>query len=712
MATLPEISIPGAAALDAPPLQAPPTAPQPAQSAPPADPFAGLEEVSAEEATGVLDEFAGLEEVDNLEALPVEQLSADRENFDPIQYFSSNPDVARDPKKLEKLLAVYRQRDKEGLDAGQVIKAAVTEGPATVGKIFGGVRDAVKGAISVGVQPAVNVVGSVLTGDIFDKQKRESLMEETRKAQKKGIAEFAAGTETSASGLSDLARTGFRKFEELNAQAAMNEIGEEVVEKTDQQLLAQLSESAEFRKQLSEVASGRGETLKAVGLDAETLAKEGVTLDPAVIERLSLVDPLTIVAAAGGFQVVNSAGKALISAATRQAAEETLGRMLAKGVTAIPRAGGRALETTGRLVQGISRRVGPSDAAIGSMLATAASGINPAAGAIGFGARLAAPAVGRATAAVGRGTVRAADTIANSATFQKALTGAVEGAAAGAPLAVLAEDDTTAGAIVGAGATLGAGARGVITGAGAPGRAISRARLAPKEGIFPNTSSKAYGIEPNFDTAHAEAIRTLPQDAQNTINALREATRELGAEIYSLPPEFYEQTILEHGERAKGAPLTGPEIAKLQELSRTQGYFDASLTTPEGAERRVVFLNNAGDAPHEVGHLFHAILSPERQAELVQAARDSYTPEQIAKYKAEYEARLGQKISEDSALNEVIAENFSQLFRNTPIRQLNTPPGLLQKIGNTVVNFAEELGVDLTAGTKNSCWSAVVVAFQ
>lgn len=702
MATLPEISVPGAAALDAPPLQAPlaQPAPPPAPPAAPADPFAGLEEVSAEEATGAMGEFAGLEEVDALEALPVEQLNADRDTFDPVQYFSSNPDVARDPKKLEKLLAVYRQRDKEGLDAGQVLKAAVTEGPATVGKIFGGLRDAVAGAINVGLQPAVNVVGGVLTGDVFDKQRREALMEETRKVQKKGIAEFVAGTETSATGLSDLARTGLRKFEELNAQAAASQLGEEVGEKTDQQLLNQLAESAAFREQMAEVASGRGETLKAVGLDADTLAQEGITLDPEVIERLSLVDPLTIVAGAGGFQVVNSAGKVLISAATRQAAEETLGRILAKGVTAIPRAGGKALEKTGQAVQGISRRVGPSDAALGSMLATAASGINPAAGAIGFGARLAAPAVGRATSAVGRAAVRATDTIANSATFQKALTGAAEGAAAGAPLAALAEDDTTAGAIIGAGATLGAGARGVITGAGAPGRAISRARLAPKEGVFAQTSSKSYGIEPNFDAAHAEAIKTLPQDAQNTINSLREATRELGAEIYSLQPEVYEQSLLEHAERAKGAPLTAAEIAEVRNVSDTQGYFDVSLTTPEGTPRRVVFLNSAGDAPHEVGHLFNAVLSPERSAELLQAARESYTPEQIAQYKADYQQRLGRTVSDDAALNEIIAENFSQLLRNTPIRQLSTPPGLLQEIGNTLVNFAEEAGLDLTAGTK------------
>ena len=661
------------------------------------DPFAGLEEVPDPEG----DPFASLEPVDELQVRPVEDLVEDREFFDPIQYYSDNPDVVRNPEDRKKLLEVYRQRDKEGLVAKEVVKAAATEAVPTVGKIFTGLRDLAAGAIDVGLQPAANVVLGTLTGDIFDPQMRRELLAETKRGQKKGVAQQAAGSELAAFGLTDLARTGSRKLtESLQAsgvgaaaveraaqavptdsperaavEARAAELGVAVPEKTDQELLLQLAEGAEFRKQMQAIAQGEGEVAKATGLDKETLAEDGVTLNPEVIERLSLVDPLQIIAGAGVFRVANAAGNVLLTAPTRAAAEAAIGKIASHAATIAPRTAGKAAELTGRAVRAISPYVPLQGKK--SLIDLAARGVE----------------------ATGQGVVRTSDLLAGSSTFQKALLGTAEGALAAAPIAAAAEDDTTAGAILGAGALLGGAARGAIEGAGAPGRALVESRLAPKPDIFPRTTSRAYGISRGLDEAHAQAIKTLPEQARNEVNALREATRELGGEIYTLDPDLYFQTLMEHAERAKGANLNANEIAQLQGLARTKGYFDMTLPAADGKTRRVVVLNSAKpDVTHEVGHLFFSLLSPERQADLIQTARDTLTPEQRAEYQARYEQDLGRVESENYALEELVAENFSQALRNTRLRDLAAPPTLRQKIGRSLLDFAEEAGIDLTEG--------------
>lgn len=692
----------GALSPEPPPLQTPPPGPSDEFAAAgwekvtpaPTDEFsaAGWEKVGS-------DEFAtaGWKKADALDLKTIEELSADRNKFNPKEYYASNPDVASDPAKLAKLLAVYRQRDKEGLDPGQVAKAAVTETLPTLGKVLGGARDLAAGAINIGVQPAVNFLGSLVTGDIFNKQMRGEMLVEGGKDLKKAFSESAAAAELSASGMADLARTGVRKLASRGSQNPLDLgliggpettqliTGKTPLEKTDQELLRQLSSDVEFGKQMEEVAKGGGEVMKAVGLDAETLATEGVTLDPAVIERLSLVDPLTLVAGAGVFNGVTKAGQVAFSAATRAAAEgmlTKLGQLAARAATSPIRGAGQTARGVGWLTQKAAPYV-------------------PLAGITGPGVQKLTSLAGRGISATGRGTVRLGEALAESATLQKALRGGIEGGVAAAPVAALAEDDKTAGALFGAGIGLGGSIRGLIGAAEAPASLVSKSRLAPAEINFPRTNSKPYGLNENLDAAHKQAIRELPQADQNTINAFREATRDLGGEVYVLSPEVFQQTLLENAERTTGRPLTAPELTRLQDLAGAQGFFDVTVPAEAGQTRRVVFLNNAAEpVTHEAGHLFHSLLTPERQADLVRTAREVYTPEQIAAFKASYEKRYNGPVSEEYTLNEVVAENFSQLFRNTPISELTTPPRLLEKIGRNITDFAENLGLDLTAGVR------------
>src|SRR4029079_18459752 len=123
----------------------------------------------------------GLKPADDLDLKSIDELDADRDKFSPKEYYAATPDVASDPHKVTYLLEVYRRRDKEGLQTGQVIKEASKEDIPTVKNILGGARDFLAGAINVGIQPAANLVGSVFTGDIFDPQMRQELAAETKR---------------------------------------------------------------------------------------------------------------------------------------------------------------------------------------------------------------------------------------------------------------------------------------------------------------------------------------------------------------------------------------------------------------------------------------------------------------------------------------------------------------------------------------------------
>lgn len=672
------------------------------EDAAPADEFAAFEDAAP------ADEFSAFTDADDLDIKSVKELAADRDNFNPKEYYANHPELFSDPKKAAKFLDVVRIRDEEGLDAGQVAKAVVKETLPVVGKVAGGVRDVAEGALNVAFQPAANVFGGILTGDIFNKQRRNALLVETKKQQKRGVAQFGAGSEASATGIADLGRQGVRKLDALDASISAFAEGRAKRKKTDQELLQQIASDVEFETQLKEIVQGRGETAKAVGLDADTLAKEGITLDPEVIERLSLVDPLTIIAGGGIFKAVTAAGKTAFTATTRAAAEAALQRITQVGTraaTAPIRAVGKGMELAGTLSKKVAP-IAPTAGLISGAVAGGATGILPAAGAgylAGVGAARTLRIGGKLLESGGRGVAAAGEALGNSRILQQTLRGATEGVAVTAPLAAATDDDRAAGTLLGAGGLLGGGIRGAIATLEAPALAISRSRLTTKKIVYPETKSPGYGRDKALDAVHAEEIKTLSPAAQNEINSFRETARKLDSELYFLDDANFAIATQENAAKALGRELTGQEKVDLGRTASAEGFFDTTVPGPEGKPRRVLFLRKSADATtHEAGHLFFKTLTPERQADLVQSVRDSYTPEQIEQVRADQSQRLGEEKSTDYAINEIAADSFSQVFRNTSVSELTAPPGMLQKIRRNVTDFAEHLGLDLTAGERTA----------
>ena len=673
----------------------------PAAPAAPADEFAGFQAAPAAQPA---DEFSGFQPGNQLDR-STPDLVKDREGFDPVQHFSDHPEVSSDPAKLSKLLDVHRQRLQEGLNAKETAKAAIHEAIPTIKKIAGGAVELGKRAVDIGVQPLVNTVGSVITGDIFNPQMRDELAKETARKQTKGIAEINAGTESAVTGLGDLARQGLEKL-------GRRTFGKSAKDMNDQEMLQQISEDAAFRKQAQAIGQGQGEAAKSAGLDKDTLAAQGIQLDPDAIEKLSLVDPLTIVATGGAFKVLGIGGKLVATAATKAGAQtvvDGLTKVAGNAIKAAGEAGTKAAEfgragvakapakvvgAAAGAVLGHGNPLGHSGGIVGGAIAGNAvkeGALKLFDAAIQGGKRVATAGAEVAGDIPKTGLVKAAADVAGSAPVTGVVKGALEGAAGGAALGAGAENDQTAGALIGGGAALGA-AHGALAGAKAQViKSVSDSLFKPQDVAVPFVKSPDYGTNPNADAAHSNAMKALDSKQQANINTMREVVRPFGREVYVLDPANFRQRLLENAEASKGSPLNAAEVQSIQApLGDAQAFYDPA--------RKTVFLNgNANGLFHDMGHLFHEMLPEDIQ----QAARDeaiSAYGKDFQNLKSQYESRLGRPVSDNYYADELVAENYNALFSNKPVTALKAPKPFLTKLAENIGNVAQQLGTNIAEG--------------
>lgn len=672
--------------------------------------FEGLEPVEAG--------FEGLQEADRLD-LEDEKTLIDDDSFRPAEILAEHPNLQNEgPGRWQKLINVYRAKRVRGLETGKVLKAAVTEAPGIIGKTIKGAGQLASRAVDIAINPAVNeILGFAEYVGTRGKSSPSQLREETRKRQLKAAAEIGAGTESAMTGITQLGTEGARKL-----------FGKAPAEQTDNELYDQLLVDAEFHKATKDAFSGEGDFAKSTGLNASYLEKNGITLDKSAIENLSLVDPLTLVATAGVFKVATTGGKILATAATRAGAQAVINgltKVSQQVATKSLNVAGRGVAAVGRGVQRVPLRT-PGIAATGATLATgnipgavtaavaptvvrAGGRVLERAGtfAAQVGEQLSPNFIGPRTASVARLAALASHPAAKVA--KTGAVGAVAGAGASAPLALASQDSQTAGAILGGGTALGTVAGVAVGGKNVLANAVAKKYLDPHSIPFQATDSPGYGLEPALDQTHEAAISQLATNDQNMVNTFRESLRDQGGEIYVQDPASYLQRIKDTLiEENGGQPLTPEQEALAQTYADTHAYLDTFRTDATGKQRRIVFLNNSAKGlPHDAGHLFQSLMSPERQAQLREAVFDSYSPEQLNEFAQGYVERLGdpeyfQKLGPEAGrakvADEIVAENFSQLFGNTQLSDLKAPPKFLDTLARTAVEAGETLGLDLTGG--------------
>jgi len=507
------------------------------------------------------------------------------------------------------------------------------------------------------------------------------------------VGEAVSGATSAAGSMANLVRTGVRNIANnptltdinplkslgpLDPQKVLKKLVGDPKQLTDDELEAHLQEDAAIKSTL--LAAAKGEALPAwTGLDPESLAKDGVTLNPANIASWQLLlDPVNLVPMARGFFAVEAAGKTLAVASGKEAAQTLLQKLTRLGDASATMAG-RGLTMTSKGT-GVVNKFIKEEASV-----LAGAGPSLTLKAVEKGTKLA----GKAASAIGNGrmvnaldTVLSSPTVAGSAarTVFPVVEGALHGATASVPFLAGAETPDEASGIVAGGAVFGA-LGGTAAGLKDVPReaALQAVRARFKQFDAVKQTSEGFGTIPALDVAHDRQIKVVDEKDANQLNHIREVVRKKGIEVYLLPKDVYDKQVGEAEAAAGRTPLSE---------YNTNGYVSGDK----------IFLNGDTTAlGHEVGHAVFQLLAPEARAEFLQTLRDSYTPEQLGQFGEMYTAALkgaenpAAASNPDWVLHEVAAEVLSKVINADGLGTVK--PTILRTVADLVGRGLEKLGV-------------------
>lgn len=625
-------------------------------------------------------------------------------DFKPAQFYAQNKDILT-PEHVDKLADTLKQRTETGLTTDTAVEGLKSVPDSVKGFFRGGwqfLKHAPSFAPTAGEAAKANtyVRGVGFRGN---PEPATPLTKEGENKRTQDQAEALAGLETAGTGVGSLFRNAIRNI--------VNQEGTRVVAKligvdptslgapaerlnadvTNPGTFTQptnwkqrLFDDAALAEQQQKDVEGKGPVMQALGTDADTLAKQGVTLDPSVIQDLSAFEnPVNFVPfgeGAGGL-ITSAAGKVLGRAISRDAAEAAI-----KGL-------GGAVTKAGELTVKGGEKLGKLKTGVGGVAVGALIHHSPyLAGAI-----TAAPTVlkygGQVISAAGRLAEKAAAPALNL--FIKTAEGAAGGATVALPFAAASDDPTDITANLGTGAALGAG--GHLLGEGV--RSTKAAALGQAENIVAKSFQAAHDTQPiaahpeyetgGPDTQSAEAVNELRRTDPATAN-LAERLKHLASglntdgaqhEVYFLSPSDYDTYVgKELGEHAVGTRgVVVPSTLKDgTQVSRAYVRLDPK----EGATQ----------ALHEVGHVVMNAMPEDIHSDFVGAIKDTYG-KHFEDFWKEYSktAPEGVKYSERYVADEIGAELLSGILRGIPLD--NTPLPLRQKAVQAAAHFLDLTGI-------------------
>ncbi len=684
-------------------------------------------------------DIAASEKSNQLRARSVEDLTADP-SFDPIQEYQKTAD----PETQDKILQVFKARQTAPVDFGKVAEG-ILPGVVNAGK-----------SIGTAVGTVAGEAGNVLSGN---KTRVAMAAGELASGVETNITSLIYTIGKAGTFLKIRDGNGPKNDAEwrtlLMEHADFQDAIKEAASGTGTLSKALLNDD-KYWGTIKEIVKDHGGSV-----DAQTVQDAAPILDPTLLIPLiagaksvglaakATEAGLAFKATDTGVALVNSAGKTILTADAGSTLFNNLAKVAKAGDVAFDAgdkasafakaAGTSALDTTGAVLEkvgGVAKGTGE----------TIASAKNTAVGAIIGGAMehgmgvtglpLAGAAIG---AAIPKVLKTAGETFIETAgklrgevppgpVYQAMMDTArgplVKGAAAGVgltgdPLAAGfsalnfagADSDQARGEALGGQAALGAAGH-VITGglsAAAPYFDIAGQVLKPGEASKP-INSPGYGTVPELDNLNAETIAKLDPGAQNSINQFREAVRGRNTQIYVVPPEDFGRAYASFKAQEaamKGERLTNEQLASYRDLSSqaaaAKGVVYDNFDLGDGVKRKVVFLNSDGGAlQHEGGHVLTSLLDPPAYKAIADQISKRYTPDELAQFKAQYEDRLGQKISHADLIDEIMAENVAAVLNSQPIERLGAPKPVARSIYQHIGSLLETLGASPTEGHETA----------
>lgn len=619
--------------------------------------------------------------VEAKELLPIEDLhrEIDKGEFSPLEY-SAQLNSTGDFDKLSsdqqnRLIDAYKYQTQRGVTPG-VAKQAITQIPTVTKGLFSGATGIFKRAADVATGWGKAVAGADPN-------------------TVKSAAELASAVESGGFNTLEFARKLGEKGTAIGGAAITGH-----PEPTEEDHRARFFSDLGLATQRVKVGQGQGALAEKLGIDAESLRKEGIELDPEAIQDMSLLaDPTNYIPAIGGFKILSKLGKQIGFVKGAAKVEDAINK-IASGISktagkaaSLP---GKAVETIGKAAQSKAAQIAAGTGLTYSVLHGDAEDILK-----GAATAVLAPFIfkhgGELLEKVGRATAKKSGTLAERVadfTLNHAVKPASEGAIVGGtmavPLAMLAENDDDAANILSGGATFGAVGHVAHRGVKDAGQAAGNYFAEKYQSLSrrPRVESPGYGTP--MDEVHRAAIDQLaeqrPADA-NAINNMREAFREITlpngrkieAEAYLVPKD-----------------IKPPELSEEQFAKARPAGFWAGIT-PEG-KARIYLFEDATAVFHEPGHLISHLIKMvdlSTHAALVTKTRQSFPASAREAVRSVYEKRLygedRHRLNDDQVIDEIIAESFSNMLRGNSLDGLPAP--FRQRIAQTLGGFLEATGL-------------------
>lgn len=636
---------------------------------------------------------------------------------------------AYDQATFDRMLRIRKEKDARGLTSEairQVLRAGVSGMPGMFGS-------ALKGAGQLGANLYAALPGST---DEEKARAAQTLLASIELGGVEsggllmnavpivgGVAEAAATAATGGSaleatqrGVGETLRRGMRVASFMNSllRGPAERFVQAGIEKLDprdpaEEFINRMGRYYEYDR----ARSGQGVVTEALGgLNEEELQQIGVKLDPEEIDNVSIFTDISnaipVGAGAKGFKLVNTrTGRTIAQAADAaalEAAKSRIGRAISAAgrgtVEAVGRAGRAAvaapLEKAGKEIAGLGKFMGSKVAgiAMATGLTAAVMSGNPASLLIGTALALGS----RGVKAMGEKMAKSGAKFARGegglewirrriATGSR---GVVHGTAGAVPLALLADDPEMAAGIISSGALGAYGALGSEAFQYGRDSALTGLHQAWKQadvqGVpsapYAETGERATDIK-NLNAGHEAAVRRM-------------ATNPVGQKAAALIAR-----MREHYRRVQD-PNTGRSVeTKIWLMPRdafqnrfgadAHGYFAG--TAPDGSYEIYLSEDTTG-MHHELGHLMHALTTPEQSIQLQRDIEKAYGPDKIEAFRSLYERMLNANlpegatpvsISREQALGEIAAEHFSLVSRGSRLDGL--PPGVVQPIAGLVGRF-------------------------
>lgn len=621
---------------------------------------------------------APLNPIRDLSAQELADLSVqDKDHFDIVSAFRSQPDLHKDPAIVQKAadaLNLVKQR-------GFKLSDLPSPGQAAAGVLHSakGFGKQLWNYANVGA----DVIGAAATSP-FSTDVAETFAKDVDKRLSSNIA----GTEEGMAGIADIGRkiigkagrlTGISKdFSQYTPQEKQNDLWAEVGRHEVQQ----------------ERLQGKGPFTAAVtgGVAGEQ------NLNPEEISTLAAGDPVSFFAFGKGME---GAG-ALVPGVVKNAAGAAAAKIGEAATQVVPKAAGKtvegvaqAMKTGGELVQPIGKILSVAGPVVGAAakLTGADTLASVGGGILGGTAGVALKRAGQVSVEWSRGVKDFGKQIAGSAPIKSAYaqagkdflqtlpsaTGAIaKGAAIDLGLAaVTAETPQETEGMATFGTALGA-----LHGAGRmAGHMISGQIIAPREyGI--KTVTPSSGQFKALDAMHNEAVRDAAPGVKARLNAIREflSGTESGTDAFlGKDSASVEKALTESG--------VDPATAKA--WSSQEGFFTADLKGQDGSPRRVVVMRNVEAAPHESFHVIQDVLGESANQQIDKIVHEAYADRwdhEGETYAKRLVGNLGDKTWQETILDASgwgLDEAKEKLFRDIGNKIRNEtgaepPPGMVE----------------------------------